>query len=70
MIFSESLSVLFWFDMSQLNLNNFGRDRAIELSLDVKRAFFLAVSEYAFNVFRFYLLAHFQETSNSAFLLT
>ena len=44
----------FWFDMSQLNLNNFWTDRATELRLDSKVAFFQAVSEYAFSAFRFH----------------
>ena len=43
----------FWFDMSQLNLNNFWTDRATELRLDSKVAFFQAISEYDFIALRF-----------------
>jgi len=47
---------IFRFDVSQQNLNNFWTDRATELRLDSKDAFFQAVSEYAFSAFRY----HFQ----------
>ena len=39
-------NAIFHFDMSQLNLNNFWMDRATELRLDAKDAFFQAVSSY------------------------
>ena len=41
------------FDMSQLNLSNFWTDKATELRLDSKDAFFQAVSEYDVGAFRY-----------------
>ena len=45
---------IFRVDMSQLNLNNFWTDRATELRLDSKDAFFQAVSEYDVGAFRYH----------------